>query len=326
MLYESTFITVYSVVICFILGGCMGSFLNCMSWRIVHGEGLGGRSHCDSCGHVLGALDLIPILSYIINKGKCRYCGVKLSRRHLVAEAISAIVFVSILLKFNISFQALKFMLFACILLAASFADLEGYIIPDRFIISGIVVYAGCLIYDSSAWLDGLAGGVIVAGGTLIVVLIFEKVKGVEAMGGGDIKLLFVTGLFLGLAANVLCLILACLIGIIFGLAAGSQRSEEPTGSESDERRTGPGSEEPQSQESDERCGRSGGAEHALPELAEQLESPAQCTGCPEGSSPEGDSEEMAPGAFPWGPSIAIAAWISMLCGSELANWYLSLL
>jgi leader peptidase (prepilin peptidase) / N-methyltransferase len=308
MLYESTFITVYSVVICFILGGCMGSFLNCMSWRIVHGEGLGGRSHCDSCGHVLGALDLIPILSYIINKGKCRYCGVKLSRRHLVAEAISAIVFVSILLKFNISFQALKFMLFACILLAASFADLEGYIIPDRFIISGIVVYAGCLIYDSSAWLDGLAGGVIVAGGTLIVVLIFEKVKGVEAMGGGDIKLLFVTGLFLGLAANVLCLILACLIGIIFGLAE-SARSEEP-----------------QSQESDERCGRSGGAEHALPELAEQLESPAQCTGCPEGSSPEGDSEEMAPGAFPWGPSIAIAAWISMLCGSELANWYLSLL
>ncbi len=298
----------------------MGSFLNCMSWRIVHGEGLGGRSHCDSCGHVLGALDLIPILSYIINKGKCRYCGVKLSRRHLVAEAISAIVFVSILLKFNISFQALKFMLFACILLAASFADLEGYIIPDRFIISGIVVYAGCLIYDSSAWLDGLAGGVIVAGGTLIVVLIFEKVKGVEAMGGGDIKLLFVTGLFLGLAANVLCLILACVIGIIFGLAAGAG-SEEPAGSECDERRTGQGSEEPQSQESDERCGRPGGAEHALPELAEQPESPAQNQGCPEDSA-----EEMAPGAFPWGPSIAIAAWISMLCGSELANWYLSLL
>ena len=268
----------------------MGSFLNCMAWRIVHGEGLGGRSHCDSCGHVLGALDLIPILSYIINKGKCRYCGVKLSRRHLVAEAISAIVFVSILLKFNISFQALKFMLFACILLAASFADLEGYIIPDRFIISGIVVYAGCLIYDSSAWLDGLAGGVIVAGGTLIVVLIFEKVKGVEAMGGGDIKLLFVTGLFLGLAANVLCLILACLIGIVFGLASA------------------------------------GGAEQALPELAEQLESPAQDTGCPEDAPLEGQPEEMAPGAFPWGPSIAIAAWISMLCGSELANWYLSLL
>ena len=290
MLYESTFITVYSVIVCFILGGCMGSFLNCMAWRIVHGEGLGGRSHCDSCGHVLGALDLIPILSYIINKGKCRYCGVKLSRRHLVAEAISAIVFVSILLKFNISFQALKFMLFACILLAASFADLEGYIIPDRFIISGIVVYAGCLIYDSSAWLDGLAGGFIVAGGTLIVVLIFEKVKGVEAMGGGDIKLLFVTGLFLGLAANVLCLILACLIGIVFGLASA------------------------------------GGAEQALPEFAEQLESPAQDTGCPEDAPPEGQPEEMAPGAFPWGPSIAIAAWISMLCGSELANWYLSLL
>ncbi len=321
MLYESTFITVYSVVVCFILGGCMGSFLNCMAWRIVHGEGLGGRSHCDSCGHVLGALDLIPILSYIINKGKCRYCGVSLSKRHLIAEAISAIVFVSILLKFNISFQALKFMLFACILLAASFADLEGYIIPDRFIISGIVVYLGCLIADSSAWLDGLAGGVIVAGGTLIIVLIFEKVRGIEAMGGGDIKLLFVTGLFLGLAANVICLILACLIGIIFGLAAQGAGGEETQDAGRDE----PPSEELTCSECDERCADPGGAEHAQQELAGQPESPAQSQGCPEGGSPEGQPEEMEPGAFPWGPSIAIAAWISLLCGSELANWYLSL-
>ena len=93
-----------------------------------------------------------------------------------------------------------------------------------------------------------------------------------EAMGGGDIKLLFMSGLFLGLAENVICLILACLIGIAFGLvAAGPSKN-------------------------------------------------------PEDAPPEGQPEEMAPGAFPWGPSIAIAAWISMLCGNELANWYLSLL
>lgn len=261
MLYLTPFITAYCVALTAITGACMGSFLNCMAYRIVHEESImKGRSHCDACGHVLGAGDLIPIVSYIAHKGKCRYCGAKLSKLHLAAEVISALVFVSILLKFNISLQALKFMVFASILLAASFADLEGYIIPDRFIVAGIVVYIGFLFFEQNpltAAADGLIGGFAVAGFVLIVVLIFEKIKKIEAMGGGDIKLLFVTGLFLGLKANVLCLIFACFIGIAFGLV--SQRVRETK-------------------------------------------------------------------EFPWGPSIAAAAWLAMLWGNELADWYLGLI
>lgn len=261
MLYETTFITAYSAALTAIIGACMGSFLNCISWRIVHGESaINGRSHCDLCGHVLGVGDLIPVLSYLLHGGRCKYCGQKLSGVHVLAELISALAFVTILLKFNISLQALKYMLMASVLLAASFADLEGRIIPDRFLVFGILVYLGFLPFDENPLgelADGALGAVVVAGFVLACVMAFEKIKNIEAMGGGDIKLLFVTGLYLGLAANIICLILACFLGIFFGLAFAKIKGEKE---------------------------------------------------------------------FPWGPSIAMAAWISLLCGNEFANWYLSLL
>ena len=261
MLYLTPFITAYCVFLAALTGSCMGSFLNCMAWRIVHGESvMKGRSHCDKCGHVLGAADLVPIFSYLFHKGRCRYCGAALSKCHLIAEVLAAVVFVSILLKFNISLQALKYLIFACVLLAASFADLEGYIIPDRFIFAGIVVYAGFLPFAENPMAecrDGLIGAFAVSAGVLLVVLAFEKIRNVEAMGGGDLKLLFVTGLFLGWKRNLLCLFAACIIGIAFGLAFSAGKEEK---------------------------------------------------------------------IFPWGPSIALAAWFCLMAGNELVTWYLGLL
>ena len=94
MLWVSPALTVYICVLTGILGACMGSFLNCMAWRIVHGESvLHGRSHCDVCGHVLGAGDLIPVLSYIMHKGRCKYCGARLSAGHVFAEVLTALTF-----------------------------------------------------------------------------------------------------------------------------------------------------------------------------------------------------------------------------------------
>ena len=126
MLWVSPVLTVYICVLTGILGACMGSFLNCMAWRIVHGESvLHGRSHCDVCGHVLGAGDLIPVLSYIMHKGRCKYCGAKLSAGHVFAEVLTALTFLLLVLKYDISLQALEYILLACLLLAAAFTDLE---------------------------------------------------------------------------------------------------------------------------------------------------------------------------------------------------------
>lgn len=230
MLYATPFITVYCCVLAAILGLCMGSFLNCLAWRIVHGESaLKGRSHCDVCGHVLGPRDLVPVVSYLASKGKCRYCGARLSVRHLLAELATGLTYVLVLLKYDISLQALQWVLYGSVLLLCAFADLEGYIIPDRFVVSLIAVRLVFLVLTGAGkgeWVDSLLGGFAVGGGLLLIVLAFEKIRKVEAMGGGDLKLLFATGLYLGWKGNLLCLFAACILGIVFGLAATKGKKE----------------------------------------------------------------------------------------------------
>lgn len=256
MLRLSPFITVYCCTVAALLGACTGSFLGCLAWRTVHGESvLRGRSHCDVCGHTLGVRDLVPMFSYLFSGGKCRYCGAKLSARHVWGEAVSGAVFVTLLLRYDISLQTLEGWLLACVLLACAFTDLEGYIIPDRFIAAGVVLFAVTLLIEPEPFrrlADGLLGGVGVGGGLLLLSLYMDKRLKRETLGGGDIKLLFLTGLFFGWKANLLCLTLACVAGIVWGLA-GKRRGE----------------------------------------------------------------------AIPWGPSIAVGAWITALAGQVFIDWYL---
>ena len=205
MLYTAPAITIYSCFIAALLGACMGSFLNCAAWRIVHGESvLRGRSHCDVCGHVLAPRDLVPVFSYVFSHGRCRYCGAKLSPRHAVGEAVAALVFVSLLLRYDISLRTLEAWAVACLLLACAFADLEGYIIPDRFIAVGVVLFIVTLFFvpdPGKRALDGLIGGVAVGGGVLLLALLMEKLLRRDAMGGGDIKLAYFAGSTLKKAA-----------------------------------------------------------------------------------------------------------------------------
>ena len=161
MLHLTPFLTVYCCALAALLGACMASFLNCMAWRVVHGES-------DACGHVLGARDLVPIVSYLASGGKCRYCGAKLSSRHVWGEVMGAAVFVSLLLHYDISLRLLEAWLLASILLACSFADLEGYIIPDRFLAAGLVLFIASLFFAPAPLgrlADGLLGGFGVAHG-----------------------------------------------------------------------------------------------------------------------------------------------------------------
>ena len=230
MLYISPGFTVYFCAVAFLLGACMGSFLNCMAWRIVHGESvLRGRSHCDVCGHVLTARDLVPIVSFLAHHGRCRHCGAKLSARHVWAETVTGAVFVLIVLKFDISLQALGALALACVLLAGAFADLEGYIIPDRFVLAGIGLRVVWFFFEDwrTTLPDALLGGFAVGGGLLLVVLLYEKLRKLDAMGGGDIKLLFVTGLYLGWMQNLLCLLFACIFGIFFAALSQKKRQSQ---------------------------------------------------------------------------------------------------
>lgn len=231
MLYLSPGLTVYLLVLTALLGLVMGSFLNCAAWRLAHGEFVAkGRSHCARCNHTLGAKDLVPLLSYFLLKGRCRYCGEQISPRYPATELVSMLVFLSLVLRYDITLITLRLLVLACLLLAAALVDLEVQRIPDRLLVSAIVWYFVTLPlvttdFFPALW-TGLKGGLLVALPLLVFVLIADRVLGREAMGGGDIKLFFTVGLYLGFPLNLLNLILSCIVGVIFGIASQSARAD----------------------------------------------------------------------------------------------------
>ena len=214
-------ITSYLLLVSAIFGSVFGSFINCMAWRIVNKESIvKGRSHCTTCGHVLGVLDLIPIFSYLFSKGKCRYCKESYSPRYMITEVILAVVFMLFAYRYDVSVETLRYMLLSCILLGLSLVDLDSYEIPNRFIVAGIVLWAVTIPFMETSIkgqvTTGLLGGICLGGGILSLSLFMDMVLKKESMGGGDIKLFFMLGLYLGPALGLLHLIISCFVGIFF--------------------------------------------------------------------------------------------------------------
>lgn len=221
MLHTDHFITVYVLVVSAILGSVFGSFLNCMAWRIVNKESIWkGRSHCAVCGHYLSAIDLIPIFSYIFRKGKCGYCKEKIAPRYFIVELIMAAIFAGIVWRYDISFLALRYLVLSCILMALSLVDLDIYEIPNRFIISGIVWWFVTIPFMETAPIKqltvGLSGAIALGGSVLLFSLFMDYILKKESMGGGDIKLLFMLGLYMGPVLGLFHIIVSCLTGLVF--------------------------------------------------------------------------------------------------------------
>ena len=245
---------IYLGILFFVFGTVFGSFLNCMAWRIAHHESvLKGRSHCAVCGHTLGAADLVPVFSYLFLKGRCRYCKEKISPRYMAAEVVCGAGFVLSFLRFGLSLCTLQAVVLFCVLLALSLVDFEIYEIPDRFIAAGIIWYlvsswmAGRRLNllgmtvrflekgeMLTAWewgtnlLAGLIGGFAIGGGMLFLSLLFDHLLQKESMGGGDIKLFFMTSLYLGLLQGLFSLILSCIVGLV--IAALMRKQKVPFG------------------------------------------------------------------------------------------------
>ncbi|MEE0955964.1 MAG: prepilin peptidase [Eubacterium sp.] len=219
----------YFYILSFIFGTIFGSFINCMAWRITVGESVvKGRSRCPHCGHVLSAADLVPIFSWLLLKGRCRYCKNPISIRYLLIELITGIAFLLAAVRFGLSFETLRAMILVCILMGLSLVDYDSQIIPNGFLLFGIAVWAFFLPLVSEKiagdLISGLAGGFAIGGGMLLISMIFDKVTGKESLGGGDVKLFFMTGLYLGPAVGLFNLILACIIGLLFAVLLRRQK------------------------------------------------------------------------------------------------------
>lgn len=210
----------YFVFVVFVCGACAGSFVNCLAMRFVRGEKFArGRSHCMACGHTLGVRDLVPIVSWVCLKGKCRFCGEKISPRYPLTELVAALTFVAALMRFGIRVAALEHCLLFAVLLLLALVDLETMELPDLMLLVGVLIWAVSLPFAQDplkSLIQGLVGALALGGALLLVTLLMDKLMKRETMGGGDIKLFAMLGLFTGPAVGLLLVIFSCVLGLIF--------------------------------------------------------------------------------------------------------------
>lgn len=210
-----------------VLGAALGSFLNCWADRIAAGQGLPtGRSRCDSCGHILGPADLIPVVSYLVRRGRCRYCGVPIPAHCLVAEIAGAAAFAALGLRFGYRLELLQWLILCGLLLLLSLIDAAVHLLPDRLLLAAAVNRLVFLLVLRQPLPETLADMALGAFGVpvalLLLSLAMDRLLGKETLGGGDLKLLFVLGLYLSWLEMLLLLFLACVLAL--GWAAGPGR------------------------------------------------------------------------------------------------------
>lgn len=221
----------YILFLAFWLGGCMGSFLDCAAGRYLRRIPFWkGRSRCDSCGHVLDPLDLIPIVSYLLRRGRCRRCGGKIPARCLVVECLTGLVYLTTVWALGPTLQSVEALVLESCLIWLSLVDLDTMELPNGPMLASAVSFLAFLPDHEDPlqrlwW--GLLGAACIGGGVLLVSLVADKVLGKESMGGGDIKLLALVGLYLGPDVGLLMLILACLAGLALAAILKAGRGRE---------------------------------------------------------------------------------------------------
>ena len=209
---------VWCVIVCVMLGATFGSFLHCAAWRIARGERfVSGRSHCPSCGHPLGIPDLIPLLSWLFLRGRCRHCGAKIPARYFLAELFCAAMTVACLFRFGLTVLCLRNWCFLCCLFLLSLVDLEISEIPDGCHVAAVLIWLIAQPFLWNGWKDALlhvAAGLAFGALLLLVSLVMDRILKKESLGGGDVKLLAVIGLYLGFLPTLFALILSCFLGL----------------------------------------------------------------------------------------------------------------
>ncbi len=199
---------IFNLVFNFILGASIGSFLNVLIYRIPRKISIStGRSFCPNCGHKLSFFDLIPILSFIFLKGRCRYCKEKISILYPIVEAITGLIFLLSFLFFGYSIYYIKFIIFSSVLILISIIDLQTMEIPDEPVFFGLFLGVIFLLIEKN-YFNALIGLVIPP---VIFFLIIVLSKG--GMGGGDFKLSFLFGLYLGFPKIIPWFFLSFLLG-----------------------------------------------------------------------------------------------------------------
>lgn len=212
-------------IVIFITGTFIGSFLGVVVDRLPRGESIiRGRSHCDHCQKILSPLDLVPVFSFLFLRGRCRYCGKKLSLAYPIIEVMTGFLFVLAALHVGIVYQVsspmhqgefLYYLVIIAILIAIFFIDLKNGIIPFSLVLAGVLIAFLYLVITTHYLLVGNVVAGIGAFGFFLTLFLVTRGRG---MGFGDVVYVFLMGLLLGFPGIVFGLYIAFVSGALVAL------------------------------------------------------------------------------------------------------------
>jgi leader peptidase (prepilin peptidase)/N-methyltransferase len=232
-------------ILSFIVGTFLGSFLNVCIYRVPNGISIvHPRSHCISCKTPLRFYNNIPVISFLLLRGRCKNCNATISPRYLIVEILSGIICVLSVWEFGITLQTLFYLIFLFCLVVVTFIDIEHMIIPNVITIPGILIglvygvirtdwgnltifltdsnahpYKMASIIVSQPAFDSIFGAILGGGLLYIIALIYLILRKREGMGMGDVKLLAMIGAFLGWKSIIYVTLISSVLGTIVGIA-----------------------------------------------------------------------------------------------------------
>lgn len=203
----------YFIIVFFILGTILGSFLNVVIYRTPINESIVyGRSHCTKCNHTLSPCELIPVFSYLFLGGKCKVCKSPISMRYPLIELLTGLLFSVAYLTYGITFQLSIALILILLLIVITMIDIDTLEIYDRFQIMLLIVAIIQVFITKLPLLDHFIGFFIISIPFYIIAVL------TDGIGGGDIKLIAIGGLLLGYKATLVAFFIAVILGSIFAI------------------------------------------------------------------------------------------------------------
>lgn len=222
-------------LVLFILGTIFGSFYLVMGTRLPLKENvITGKSRCDNCKHSLSWYEMIPIISFVVQKGKCRYCHKKIDSIHLIIEIVTGLLFVFGYYYFNISYNLFIYLVLISVTIVIFISDIKYMIILDSTWIVGsiFIIVIKLLTYGCYNTFLSILSGISLFVIMYIIMLIGNFLFKKESLGGGDIKLSFLIGLTIGFRLGLISLIFSSFLALPYAFAQLSlnKKNELPYG------------------------------------------------------------------------------------------------
>jgi leader peptidase (prepilin peptidase)/N-methyltransferase len=202
-----------------LFGLVMGSAVTALAHRLPREiSWTHGRSECPACGTKLGVMDLVPLFSWIASRGRCRHCGGPVALRYPITEIVCALWSVLLVQRLGIAADTVLLALWGFLLVALMWIDLDYQLLPDALTLPGTLIALAAAVQWPGGTRHALLGLAMGSGLLWLLAWTYWKVRKVEGMGGGDIKLAAMFGIVLGWKLTLLTLFLAALAGSLWGV------------------------------------------------------------------------------------------------------------